>query len=786
MVGRALGPTILLHALFIFQINPFTYCASYLFTKPGGALIGVVMFNLVVVLLAFFLWIIFELVNEDTRAAASVLRWLFRFIPGFTFGEGIFTSQMLLIIFESNPPEYRDEQDWKKCDDDQAEFKVASYACARDLYDMQGVGGAIFMQVFTTVLYFILIIWMDQSAQSPGVRKKLDAMRGYDKQAVPGIEGLEDDDVLKEKADRDSDIQDNADLTVHMRNIRKVYTIGGVSLEEFFSNPWIVGASCMMLTGCCIPCGCAICCAYKFNSLPGQEQAKKVKSDPAKKFVHAVRGTSLALRHGEVFGLLGVNGAGKTTTFRILAADIIPTAGSLWVGGANLQTDAGVNLARQRIGYCPQENGQLDLLTVREHLEIFGTIKGITSSKIKQAAQDKIKAMDLLDHHWKRAMNMSGGNRRKLMVAMAMMREPPLIFLDEPSAGMDPMARRFMWAVIQDISSTRAKSTVVLTTHSMEECEALCTRTCIMVNGVFRCLGTQQHIKQKYGQGYGVTFKLNKPTREEVDKVIIGWGFEPPTTDSGPASGQKRGSITRKGSFSDRNMNLKEMREHCMSDLWKFRALESGASPFEKFQYTAGMDEKEIKMLAGRHEISAKSGLRVVAEWFITAGKMKEVALFMKSNFPNVTWKEWHGAAGGFQIINDDIMALSKGRGGSSALGPMFGLLEKEKGRLEIGEYTVAPTTLEEVFDHFARQQEDYDHSGGVSGAGLVSVDTTAILRELLCIPKDAIVTEEDRPGSSSGGAARAGSKDKTPVAEASNPESKESADSESKPEEAP
>lgn len=782
MVGRALGPTMILHLLFIFNINPFTYSASYLFTKPGGALIGVVMFNLVVVLLAFFLWIIFELVNEDTRAAALPLRWLFRFIPGFTFGEGIFTSQMLLIIFESNPPEFRDDAEWKRCDDDQAEFKVASYACARDLYDMQGVGGAILMQVLTTFLYFGLIIWMDQSAQSPGIRKKMDAMRGYTQQEVPGIEGLEDDDVLKEKADRENDAQDNPELTVHMRNIRKVYKLGGVSLEEFFSNPWIVLATCCIVMGFCIPCGCAICCAYKFKQLPGQEGEKAVAVAPSKKFVHAVRGTSLALRHGEVFGLLGVNGAGKTTTFKILAADIIPTAGTLWVGGANLQTDAGVNTARQRIGYCPQENGQLDILTVREHLEIFGTIKGIDKKNIKQAAQDKIAAMDLLDHHWKRAMNMSGGNRRKLMVAMAMMREPPLIFLDEPSAGMDPMARRFMWAVIQDISSTRAKSTVVLTTHSMEECEALCTRTCIMVNGVFRCLGTQQHIKSKYGQGYSVSTKLAKPSREDTDKVIIGWGFEPPQTDSGPASGQKRGSITRKASFSDRSVNLKDVREYCKDDLWKYRALESGASPFEKFAYQSGMDEKDIDTLRGRHEVSVKSGLRVVAEWYIIASKVKEMALFMKDNFPNIVWKEWHGLSQVFQIPNDDIVALSKTRGGgSTGLGPMFGLLEKEKVRLEMSEYTVAPTTLEEVFDMFARQQEDYDHSGGAGATGLVTVDTTAILKELLYVPKDAVVTEEYKSAKRASTSKESGSKEVKTPSKDENP-SAESADAESKP----
>jgi hypothetical protein len=298
-----------------------------------------------------------------------------------------------------------------------------------------------------------------------------------------------------------------------------------------------------------------------------------------------------------------------------------------------------------------------------------------------------------------------------------------------------------------------------------------------MVNGVFRCLGTQQHIKQKYGQGYSVSVKLAKPTREETDKVIIGWGFEPPVNDSGPASGQKRGSITRKASFSDKSVSLKDMRENCNGDLWKYHALESGASPFEKFSYQAGMTENDIKTLRNRHEISVKSGLRVVAEWFLVAGKMKECALFFKENFPNIVWKEWHGLSAVFQIPNDDIVNLSKSRGGASGLGPMFGLLEGNKERLEMGEYTVAPTTLEEVFDMFARQQEDYDHSGGVSAGGVVGVDTAAILQMLLSVPKDAIVTETDRAGSAG---ARRGSKEER---QGSKEEKKESPDAESKPE---
>lgn len=115
----------------------------------------------------------------------------------------------------------------------------------------------------------------------------------------------------------------------------------------------------------------------------------------------------------------------------------------------------------------------------------------------------------------------SGGNKRKLSVAIAMLGNPPIVFLDEPSTGMDPQARRFMWDVICYISALRKHSSVILTTHSMEEAEALATKVAIMVNGEFKCLGTVQHIKNKFGKGYEIELKTSLPTDQEVDSVLV-------------------------------------------------------------------------------------------------------------------------------------------------------------------------------------------------------------------------------------------------------------------------
>merc|ERR1712137_195048 len=173
-------------------------------------------------------------------------------------------------------------------------------------------------------------------------------------------------------------------------------------------------------------------------------------------------------------------------------------------------------MGRKHIGYCPQFDALLDSLTAEEHLRLYGRLKGLSSTELHSAVKMNIRDMDLLAYVGTRAGQMSGGNKRKLSVAMATIGEPPMAFLDEPSAGMDPMARRGMWTVIQDIAERRKKSVVILTTHSMEEAEGLCSRIAIQVDGKFRCLGSSQQIKARYGQGLELNVRLATPTPQEI------------------------------------------------------------------------------------------------------------------------------------------------------------------------------------------------------------------------------------------------------------------------------
>lgn len=217
----------------------------------------------------------------------------------------------------------------------------------------------------------------------------------------------------------------------------------------------------------------------------------------------AVDRLCLGVRPGECFGLLGVNGAGKTTTFKMLTGDESTTGGEAFINAHSILKD--LLRVQQSIGYCPQFDALFDDLTAREHLELYTRLRGVPWKDQYRVVQWALEKLELSKYADKPAGTYSGGNKRKLSTAIALIGFPPLIFLDEPTTGMDPKARRFLWNLILDIIKTGRS--VVLTSHSMEECEALCTRLGIMVNGRFKCLGSIQHLKNRFGDGYMITVR---------------------------------------------------------------------------------------------------------------------------------------------------------------------------------------------------------------------------------------------------------------------------------------
>ncbi|XP_044032286.1 retinal-specific phospholipid-transporting ATPase ABCA4a isoform X2 [Siniperca chuatsi] len=220
--------------------------------------------------------------------------------------------------------------------------------------------------------------------------------------------------------------------------------------------------------------------------------------------IPAVDRICVGVSPGECFGLLGVNGAGKTTTFKMLTGDIEVTSGEASVAGHSILTN--ILDVHQNMGYCPQFDAIDELLTGREHLHLYARLRGVPESEISRVAEWAIQKLGLSEDAGRSAGTYSGGTKRKLSTAIAMIGCPALVLLDEPTTGMDPLSRRFLWNSIMSVIQDRRA--VVLTSHSMEECEALCTRLAIMVNGSFKCLGTIQHLKYKFGDGYVVTMKI--------------------------------------------------------------------------------------------------------------------------------------------------------------------------------------------------------------------------------------------------------------------------------------
>ncbi|XP_050432298.1 phospholipid-transporting ATPase ABCA3-like [Adelges cooleyi] len=227
----------------------------------------------------------------------------------------------------------------------------------------------------------------------------------------------------------------------------------------------------------------------------------------------AIRHLSVTVGTGEVLGLLGHNGAGKTSTMKIITTEERETSGKVYLKGHDIRESTDV--ACKMIGYCPQHDALWSTLTVREHLEIYAAIRGISKDQIQNIVDKYINGLQIAEHEHKQVGHCSGGTRRKLSFALAMIGNPKLVLLDEPSTGMDPRSKRYLWDAI--IGSCQGSKGAILTTHSMEEADALCSKVGIMVKGQLRCLGSTQYLKNLYGAGYTLEIRL-KP-HGDVDDV---------------------------------------------------------------------------------------------------------------------------------------------------------------------------------------------------------------------------------------------------------------------------
>ncbi|XP_033975755.1 ATP-binding cassette sub-family A member 5 isoform X1 [Trematomus bernacchii] len=224
----------------------------------------------------------------------------------------------------------------------------------------------------------------------------------------------------------------------------------------------------------------------------------------------ATKNISFCVRKGEVLGLLGPNGSGKSTIMHMLSGDTEPTSGQVLMGDYSTEFRP-VENPLEHVGYCPQVNPLWPRITLQEHLEIYAAIKGLKGHDVPDIIKRVANALELKDHLNKQTKTLSAGLKRKLCFALSMIGNPQIVLLDEPSSGMDPKSKQRMWRAIRAAFKNRQRG-AILTTHYMEEAEAVCDRVAIMVSGQLRCIGSIQHLKGKYGRGYSLEVKL----REEL------------------------------------------------------------------------------------------------------------------------------------------------------------------------------------------------------------------------------------------------------------------------------
>jgi ABC-2 type transport system ATP-binding protein len=225
-------------------------------------------------------------------------------------------------------------------------------------------------------------------------------------------------------------------------------------------------------------------------------QEEIIIQDLTKKFedITAVDHLTLTVPKGELFGLLGPNGAGKTTTINVLCGILPPTSGTVIVGGYNISTQP--QEVKSIIGVCPQDTAVYDYLTGRENIEFFGQLYDLPQETLVKNSSTLLQKLTLTEHQNRRVSKYSGGMRRRINLAMALVHNPDIAFLDEPTVAMDPQSRHAVWDFIRELKTQ--EKTIILTTHYMEEAEELCDRVGIIDYGKLIALGSPGELNQKY------------------------------------------------------------------------------------------------------------------------------------------------------------------------------------------------------------------------------------------------------------------------------------------------
>nr|XP_033321242.1 retinal-specific phospholipid-transporting ATPase ABCA4-like isoform X1 [Megalopta genalis] len=502
--------TILL-ILLLFGIN--SLFVSYIFSFLNLSRHSVVsMLSLVPIGFVFLQYLLHQVIHSFTnlRVLHMIQKRLFRLVPHVSLFHGQLSfynvavqnarcrrlpNRLLTVVC----PRLEDICCGLECDDGDCKNQL-SYFHTEDT-DMNLTECIIYLSV-TPLIYFSLLIMLEE-----GVFKKF-YIKMFGKHLRNAVD-IKDDEVEKEKRAVALEIRKLKmhDLTNRIENDTKAVPNADSNCLESLENN-----------------NDSLFLVYELSKYYGN--------------LMAVREINFRVKQRECFGLLGVNGAGKSTTFRMLTGEEMPNSGTMYLGKSDILTDRRNYLAQ--MGYCPQTDAMLGSLNSFDHLRLFALLRGIPKSKVDLEVNKWINRLSKLHlvvskNRWMNFSNIciisdlnacmsqpsstySGGNKRRLNIAMALIGNPTLVLLDEPTTGVDPAARRSLWNILQ--SCQALGQAIILTSHSMEECEALCNRLVIMVKGQLVCIGASQELKQRFGAGYDIHIKLN-PSRSDSDLSII-------------------------------------------------------------------------------------------------------------------------------------------------------------------------------------------------------------------------------------------------------------------------
>ena len=650
-----------------------TYFLSFFFNSEAIAQNFIILFNLVLGSLGSTVVILLR-VLEKTTNTAKIAAFFFRIIPSFSFGYGYnLLLNGKLIMFIDYSIEYLKKPESIKISLEYAGSDALFLGCSFVLYLILITIIEIYYYSFKEVEDGLIEQDNDKKLDE-NVKKEIDKVNKKDKENSQNNRKLGDEEIngalttekmnlndLNYVNDMNSAIPVNATANINVnRNKKKqhslrntennavVYNHNNINTNETnddLNNEKTEG---------------------NYRNINKDDYSVKIKNmqkiynnNCCSPPTMGVKNISFAVDYGECFGLLGLNGAGKTTIFKAITKEHAPTHGSIYVNGLNIMKN--FDEVKLMFGYCPQFDAIFPYMTVYENLEFYSKIKGVDPNKLSEIIKAMIESMTLTKYTKKLAGRLSGGNKRKLSVAISMICNPPIVLLDEPSTGMDPEARRFMWAVIHKLTSKSDSNCVIMTTHAMDEAETLCRRMAIMVNGEFVCMGSANYIKENYGYGFEIDVRIKPFEQKELYNII-------------------------------QNLGLK--RNHKIYSIDEAKEI---LSKIHKEKFSQYLNDEGI----GRkiyHEIivSGNTSIQTLINWtrYVTcAMKMIEVVV---PHFKEIILAEF--------IENNFLFKIKKSEN-SKSIGFLFTLLETQKDPCQITEYSIQQTSLEQIFNKFAQNQ---------------------------------------------------------------------------------